>query len=1142
MGRDPSRWTLDVPHYGRVRFCEVYPGIDLAYHSEGGELEFDFLADAYSSPEHIALDLSMPVRLNESGGLEFGTFVLRAPKAWQTEGGRRKPVEIRFDQVSARRVRFRLGPYDRAFPLTIDPVVEFSAALGGSEEEIGTLIAAGPSGEIYVTGSTRSADFPADLPPDSLLNRPAVLLASDVYVARLSADGRTLEWSVFLGGNGTDTPSGIALDALGNVYVLGMTKSANFPVTEGAYRTRIHPAMGDLFVVRLDAATGRVKAGTYLGAANAQFGGMNFRLAVDAAGGVYVGGQVWDDEFPTTPGAYQAAGVKLESLATGSGHGFLMRLNPALSARVYATFFDYGSIAAIAVDAGGNLVFGGAANCQRCPTGGFPAVNPVPGVDQSFAVPAAYVAKLNAAGTATIFASKIGGSSVSDLKLAPDGRIHLTGSATAANLVEVRPLALDPVPAEFQRRDAAVFLAHMPAAGGSISQATLFYGPQYGAPAYLPWEPPPQRLVLLPDGRPCISSVGSREFVQTAGGLAGSSRNGVTSFVCVNADITALALKTALPEGILSEFAVSPDGAILAAGHAYTINANTDAVVARFALRNPAPAIHAVLPSALTLDTNITEARTVRISGAGFAFGAEVTWNGTPVKNVFINEGRIEIQGLKREAIHTGPNRIEISLPGPGGGSASAEVIGLSPAPGLPATSPLFVLAGAGETKLVVRANNIVPDSVLLWDGSPRTAQYAPDFNATGHLELVLPAAELTQPRIVRIAIENPGPGGGRSRETVFSILSSGTALTLAIPPAVLFGGEPAAAPIVALSGSGFDATVKAFWDGIEVPCEISSPTRLTMRPPGADLERWGMHQAYLVRGTARTATVDVIVARSVGNLAASDVSRDRLYAVGGTGLKRFVYVLDLKTGALLERLDILGENTGALALSDGGQYLYFAGVFNDQKIRRYNLERGVLDLEWTGGVRSGNQFDRALLPLPGLPESVAVATATGDVLIYDNGRARRRGAIAAGLPSGLDPVFATASRIYFGSSTPGCWVWADYDASGLKAGPLPCAVASPPEAVNDSGVIYFEHAGRNWVASAPGWESYSSNGSRALIDPVRRRLFTSFVEGLGTVIEMNLDTGEQRTRILMPERYRVYPGSGGAFIVSGPGWITALE
>jgi hypothetical protein len=1178
-GRDPRRWLWDIPHYGRARFRSVYPGIDVEYHAERGAIEFDFLLAPDTDPARIRLRLGAAARLTAAGELIAGATALHAPRAWQFAGGARVPVDAQFT-LERGRAGIRLGRYDRSLPLVIDPVIDFATYLGGSDNEWDTKLAVGADGAIFVAGTTQSADFPASLLPDNPLNRPEILLAPDAYVARLKPDGSALEWSFFLGGSGEEGALGLRRDDLGNLYLLGGTSSPNFPVTPGAFHTRLHPLLSDLFVVKLDAATGRIKAATYLGVGQRT----GARLAVDPSGGVYVAG-ITGQSFATTPGAFQPKPAATSYQAVNS---FALRLNAALTAPVYATYLNTGTIAGLDVDAVGNIAFGGTAfGCIQCGGPPFVAVNPLPGIDQKPTSPAqAYVAKLNATGAALVFSTLLHGggnsSMISDLKLAADGAIHVIGYNSGAGFPQVNPIALD-LPANTPYPTEPVpFWAKLAGSGASLLQSTLFYGPEYQASPSLAF-PAPLRLALLAGGAPCLLNMASAAFQQTPGALLAKPdiyghQNG-GSIACADAAGSRFTLKTYLaPTGSSGyvETASTADGALLlagtsAAGITTTPNAAQpvfggganhdlrypyqglygDAFIMRISTGNPTPRLLAVAPESVLLQTNISGTRSVDLYGAGFSYGSDVTWNGKTVPSDFVDAGHITLPKIDFADIQAGANQVQVSMAGPGGGATSGVLTGINATPTIVTVSPQTVNQGAPETKLVVRSDNLRRDATLYWNGVPRAAQFVADSPSSGgHFELLLAPSELAQPLTARVTVGLPAPGGGMAPEALFAVVAPGTTLPVVNSPTnpPIFGGTPPLGSKIGLTGSGFASSTRIFWDGSEIPVEFVSATRINVQPPAADLARWGGHTVYAMNGALRSTDATVYIARSVSSyLAAADPVRRKLYAIqtvySNPQTTYDLAILDLATGEPLQTVAGVANSPQAMVVSTDGAYLYIADGGSSPRIRRYNVDAGAFDPDVTLAYDPYGSSLPALVAIPGSPQSVIFWNAAQGVTIYDNGQARPNGPAAAGFKTGDSPVFATASRIYLNAPTGACWQWMEFDASGITGGSPNCSPAAPPDAVRDGAFLYLTDGDRTYPVWLPQDQSSGPYGSRRMIADVPHRVVyvTAVAGSSARVLQYNLDNQQLRLLAQFLSPGSPLPGAGGGILYVTSAWAVSL-
>ena len=172
----------------------------------------------------------------------------------------------------------------------------YSTFLGGSGDDAGYGIAMDSSGNAYVTGRTRSGNFPTT-PGAFDTSFPS---NGDAFVTKLNPTGSALVYSTFLGGGNEDIGSGIAVDSSGNVYLTGQTSSANFPTTPGAFQTTYHYD-AEVFVSKLKPNGSALSYSTYLGGEDYETG---YGIAIDSLGSVYVTGYTASTDFPTTPVAF----------------------------------------------------------------------------------------------------------------------------------------------------------------------------------------------------------------------------------------------------------------------------------------------------------------------------------------------------------------------------------------------------------------------------------------------------------------------------------------------------------------------------------------------------------------------------------------------------------------------------------------------------------------------------------------------------------------------------------------------------------------------------------------------------------------------------------------------------------------------
>ena len=460
------------------------------------------------------------------------------PVTYQKISGTRVPVSSRFRLEGGgtkTRFAFSVGRHQHGHELVIDPGIQFTTFLGGNSNEIGAGIAVDASGNSYISGTTQSPNFPTT--PGAFKRTGAVSNFADAFVTKLNPAGTALVYSTYVGGSDMEFGNGLAVDAAGNAYVTGTTKSTNFPTTGGAFDRSLNtpgncPRCGidntDGFVFKLNAAGSGLTYSTYLG------GGTDIDsprgIAVDGAGSAYVVGETSSSDYPTTAGAFRrtragqidmfvtklnptgsaltystyVGGTQVENgqgitvnsagnayvvgssssadfpttagafdrTANGGFDGTVTKLNPAGSALVYATYLggqDFDGGVDAAVDGAGNAYVAGGTSSTNFPTT-FGAFDTTPDGSDGF------VTKLNPAGSTLVYSTAIGGSatdSLGGIVLDPAGNAWLAAGTTSTDF----PVSADAADATFNGVGDAV-IAELNAAGSALPYATFLGGSQ----------------------------------------------------------------------------------------------------------------------------------------------------------------------------------------------------------------------------------------------------------------------------------------------------------------------------------------------------------------------------------------------------------------------------------------------------------------------------------------------------------------------------------------------------------------------------------------------------------------------------------------------------------------------------------------
>lgn len=274
VGRDPSAWRTGIPTYGKVSYKDVYPGVDLRYHGAKGALEYDFVVKPGADPGAIALAF---------GGANGMKIADNGDLVLSTGAGQ------------LRHTRPHL----------------FQTSVAGQSREVPGRFVLRPGDQVGFEVGAYDATRPLVIDP-------------------------VLDYSTFLGGASVDFGWGIAVDKTGRTYVGGETTSAVFPRGNDTPPGPTKPVgMGtDAFVLRMSTNGDALDYVTFLGGTGTDSGQ---DLAIDGAGDAYLTGSTDSANFPTTPNAYDTS-CGTDGLCNGSADHFLVKLNPAGTATLYATF------------------------------------------------------------------------------------------------------------------------------------------------------------------------------------------------------------------------------------------------------------------------------------------------------------------------------------------------------------------------------------------------------------------------------------------------------------------------------------------------------------------------------------------------------------------------------------------------------------------------------------------------------------------------------------------------------------------------------------------------------------------------------------------------------------------------------------
>jgi len=452
IGNNSTDWLTNIPNYGRVRYGNLYSGINAVFYGDQHKLEYDFEVLPGARLSQIVLELvdTKDTRLNDKGDLLFRCgnrdFTMQKPQFYQVNAsGQHETRRGNWTIDTHHRLRFDVKDYDQSRALIIDPQLNFGLGsfpfatyLGGSSLDEGNAIAVDSAGSIYVTGDTSSQDFPATT---NAFQPIAPTSVGNAFVAKYSSTG-SLTYATYLGG-ATDVQFpqasvvsigyGIAANGKGNAFILGYTTAhGSFPASgTGCGSPVTQTNCSDVFLMQLNpAGDGQIYSEFIPGSSG-------YAIALDSNDSAYITGSTGDN-VPVNSSLQPNFGG-------GDSDAFVAKVDLA-GALKWWTYLggnahDLGR--GVALDGTGNVYVTGFTSINNQTTGDntFPTKN---ALQPTFGGTSdAFIAEINNSGSALIYSTFLGGSNDdygAGIAVDQNGNAYVAGNTLSSDFPLVNPL------------------------------------------------------------------------------------------------------------------------------------------------------------------------------------------------------------------------------------------------------------------------------------------------------------------------------------------------------------------------------------------------------------------------------------------------------------------------------------------------------------------------------------------------------------------------------------------------------------------------------------------------------------------------------------------------------------------------------
>ena len=428
-GSEPTKWQTNLPTYSTIIYEELYPGIDMAYIGEDGKLESEFYVSPGADHNQIKLNYKgiISKRIRGDGALlletELGDLIEKAPYAYQDIDGVREEVEAEYTLLADASIGFELGQYNRDFLVVIDPELVFMNFIDHSSGGWTSAVAFDNVGNLVFAGASNRF-FPATDVIDSSNHEGGS--SDDGLLLKVDAATGEIIYSALFGGGKQDSFNDIAIDDLGNIYLVGITKSNNFPVLNALQDTI--GGSHDAFLSILN-SNGELTYSTYLGGSRTDWA---LDVALDGSGNIFMAGRTVSPDFPVK-NAFQDTIKGEEKYGDYNEDIFLAKVNSTgdLSYATYLGGSTSDRVEGIAVNNSGELTITGSTGSHD-----FPLINAYQESNTTLLnwESTMFITRLNSTGNGLIFSTYFGDAGndwASGIDVVANGEAYISGGTTS---------------------------------------------------------------------------------------------------------------------------------------------------------------------------------------------------------------------------------------------------------------------------------------------------------------------------------------------------------------------------------------------------------------------------------------------------------------------------------------------------------------------------------------------------------------------------------------------------------------------------------------------------------------------------------------------------------------------------------------
>ncbi len=283
-GNDPSRWKTNIRKYSKLICKDVWKGVTLEIFTSPQGIKYNWIGTAEDLSQ-IAYNVEGSKLTNTKENIlvfnnSISNWTESIPACWKVSHGKLEKVKINYNlkylpigstSLENNDIRYLIPKnFEKSDTLIIDPILVFSTYSGSRADNFGCTGTYDNWGSGFAGGTV--FDFGLPVTPGAIqLNFGGGEDEDlgyggdrDAAILKFSSAGNQLLYCTYLGGEGNEQPHSMVTDSLGNLYVMGSTKSDFFPVTNSAYKLQ-KSGDYDFFISKFNVTGTQLLGSTFIG-------------------------------------------------------------------------------------------------------------------------------------------------------------------------------------------------------------------------------------------------------------------------------------------------------------------------------------------------------------------------------------------------------------------------------------------------------------------------------------------------------------------------------------------------------------------------------------------------------------------------------------------------------------------------------------------------------------------------------------------------------------------------------------------------------------------------------------------------------------------------------------------------------------